>query len=295
MPSVGVLTKEKVRKACELLEKSLKDPIIKPEEREELWAHDIPPDKRTKDDWWKRWGDLRSYARRKEWGGKGPDESVIDEAPIFSVVAEEPIEVELHDGTLVDVYPASLAKIMLVEDKSFWLAQCELMRQLVAASPTEVDNPEALMARARKEIVSIQADILAQVCSPGPEPYEGPVPSYVKRITPGDEMNLLQAWRELNDKRPKLAEALVARRFPTKKKTQAFARGPTGSLSGYPIMYSSVAFRELKTPKRVMHDRSLASMVLQLAIESQSQEHRQQMRDAERKSANKGKRKTRLR
>ena len=299
MPSVGEIPAAKIRGLCEELDRLLKEPVISDAEREVLHATDVDPADRTKDDWWKRLGELRSYARRKEEAvRRGPIRSrrKVDESAILEVIRVEPVEITLPGNIDVLVYPASFDRIMVVEDLYFWVLQLISWREVLKEDPHGIQNPEAMLGRLRDETNHARAQLYAQVCAPGFEPLdlEADPPPWAYQVGTIGELMLVSAWIEVNSNRLRAAERAIEDRFPLMEdKKKKPDRSIGGTLGGFPIMMCSIAFRENKAPKTVMRDRSLAEVfITYTAANRQDRFAREQAKmdaDAEGKKGKKGK------
>ena len=209
MPSVGEYPIHRVRAFCEATEQTMRPPILTDEEREGLHASDVPPDERTKDDWWRRYTEVRSYLRRKEFQSFQSSQAV-DEGPVLSVIANDPIEVELSNGSLKQVSQASYDRIMLVENYDFLTKAIQIARLSVMENPTAVEDFEDTLKRLQAEEVWAIQMLLAQVCAPGPEPLElEEIPEWCQELTPTDGSSLLNAWRIVNVERLAIWMAFV--------------------------------------------------------------------------------------
>lgn len=273
MPSIGELSLAKVRALCEELERLLKPPIITPDERDALHASDVPTIERTKDDWWRRYAELRSYARRKEkWTPAFPAEQV-DEGPLHDVELGRPIDVKMNDGSVRTVRPASWMRILVVEDLWYWLGELEVMRQVIQSDPKNFDDPEDLLKQFRAEISATRGWLYTQVCAPGPEPVEmeGAEPQeWALRIGPGDHLRLLDAWMEMHIARVRKADMVIRQKYPAPKEPQD---GEGGTMCGFPFLFLSAAYRENTTPRYVMTNRDLPEVMTTYAAEAQKHAH----------------------
>ena len=265
----------------------MRPPILTDEEREALHATDVPRDERTKDDWWKRYTEVRSYLRRKEffdqsWVGK----QEINEGPIMTVVANDPVEVELTDGSLKQVCMASYDRIMLVENYDFLIKVVQVARASIMEDPGSVDNfRDALMDLSDEEVWAFQM-LAAQVCAPGPEPLdlEEP-PAWTAKLTTIDGQALMSAWRMVNLERPALAQDVIKAKYPLKKKL----KGDTSrdSLGGFSFLFMSIAWREMVPVRSIMRNRALASMLVQYMAQGQQDAHHREKAEAESKKKKK--------
>lgn len=287
MPSVGEYPAVRIRAFCEDTEKTMRPPILTDEERDALHASDVPPDERTKDDWWKRYTEVRSYLRRKEffdqsWTGK----QEVDEGPILAVVVNDPVEVELTDGSLKQVRMASYDRIALVENYDFLIKAIRVARISVMDDPRSVDDFRDTLERLGEEESRALQILAAEVCAPGPEPLdlEEP-PAWTKNLTRVDGLVLLQAWRTVNVDRPALAERAIRAKYPVKKKD----KGATGNYShgGFSFLFLSVAWREMVPVRAIMRDRALASMLIQYMAQGQQEAHAKEKSEAESKKKKK--------
>lgn len=303
MPSIGEVTKARVRLHCEHLESVLKPPVLTDEERAALHASDVPEDERTKDDWWKRLGEVRSYARRKEFDQWTPGGEVEEEA-LLEVQNLEPVAVELPRGTEVRVHPASWDRVMAVEDLDFWLKQLMVWRHLVKENREDFDEPDYLLGRLRMEVERTRRWLYAQVTEPGQKARERrQVPSWLVRtldriplvgglvhdlleglplwtrwMTGIEEIMLLHAWLEVNVSRPKKAEQVIRQKYPTKKGGGQGDKPST--LQGFAFTMTSVAYRERKAPREIICDRSMAEVLTTYTNESQRKRHEHEEAEA---------------
>lgn len=262
--TVGEIPAAKVQILCTELEELLKPPILSDEERAELHAHDVELTERTKDDWWKRYAEVKSYARRKEFDPWTFANVPVDEGLVLSVQSNDPVEVMLVSGDLQLVYPASLDRVRLVEDLDYWHSHLEAAVQTVKAVEDAVDMPGSHLLELRKEQSDTVALLFMQVCAPGQEPLplDVEIEPWARALTRLDQVRLTEAWREVNIDRPKDAEAEIKRKYPLKKKRGGAddAEVP-GTLGGLAFLYASVAYREKKSPAYIQRNRSLAEVM----------------------------------
>ena len=280
MPSVGEYPIHRVRAFCEQTEATMRPPILTDEERDNLHASDVDPDDRTKDDWWKRYTEVRSYLRRKEFQSFQKQQD-IDEGPILSVVANDPIEVELSDGSLKQVYMASYDRIMLVENYDFLIKAIQIARTSIMEDILVVDDFHAMLDRLREEEVGATQMLLAQVCAPGPEPLDlQEVPEWCSKLIPEDGKALLSAWLTVNVERPAAAERVIRAKWPTKKESKD--RTGKDSLGGFSFLFLSVSWREMVPVHTIMKDRALAGILVQYLTHGQEEKHLRQKAEADR-------------
>lgn len=274
MPSIGELSLARVRAFCQETERLLKSSIISDEERAELHGSDIPEEERTKDDWWMRYTEVRSYARRKErFAAQLPIED-IDEGPLEDTQASRPHEVVLTDGSLRLVRPASWARLMVVEDLWFWLGQLEVIAEVLRGDPDNFEGPEELLKRVRAEMEVTRGWLYTQVCAPGPAPLEmeGADPEeWARDIGPHDHLQLLNAWLEVHVTRVRRAELVIRQKYPVAPEDRE--GGGSSGTAGFAFLMASAAYREGKAPMSVRRDRDLPELMTTYALEGEKQAH----------------------
>lgn len=211
----------------------------------------------TKDDLWMVLANCKSYARRREWrgrrNGKGkPDPDELDVA--LRAMEDRPEVVELRSvGQTVKVVPPSWARLMRVEDLDFWLQQLTACRALIKQDMDIVEEPERALRELAEEVDRVRADLYAQVTAPGPEIHEGPRPPWVDRILAVEETALLQAWHRVG------LEPLMEMPSPKSRKGKELPRH-------WAYVFESVAWRERRPVREVVHNRSLISLVGQTVM-----------------------------
>jgi hypothetical protein len=256
----------------------MRPPILTDEEREGLHASDVPPEDRTKDDWWKRYVEVRSYLRRKEFQAF-QNQHGINEGPVLSVVVNDPVEVELTDGSVTQVCMASYDRIMLVENFDFLIKAIQVARASVMEDPASVADFRDTLDRLQAEESRAFQLLIAQVCAPGPEPLdiEEP-PKWCSKLTTADGKAILSAWRIVNLDRPLLADEAIKAKWPVKKKKDTSAAND--SLGGFSFLFLSVAWRERIPVRSVMRDRALASLLTEYLAHGQQELHHKEKAEA---------------
>lgn len=284
MPSIGEIPRAKVRALCETTERLLKPPVLTDSERAALHASDVPAEDRSKDDWWKRLSEVQSYARRKERWTPIFDQAEIDEAPLMDTLADQPVEVTLSNGRVVLVRPASWDRLMVVEDLWYWLGELETIRTVLRKDPENFERADDLMKRVRDEIGWVRAWAYAQVCAPGTAPLDMPdgeeAPRWARELTMVDHSRLVAAWLEVHVRRPKMAESVVRAKYPASTPSTSEKDGPVGSMSGFPFMMASIAYREKKSPAYVKRDRSLSELMTTYMVQGQQQTSQREKSEA---------------
>ena len=284
MPSVGEYPATTLRAFCEDTEKTMRPPILSEEERAALHAFDVDPDERTKDDWWKRYTEVSSDLRRKEFYTLRAQQNV-NEGPILSVIVDDPIEVELTDGSLKQVCMASYDRIMLVENYDFLIKAIQVARASVMEDPGSTDNFRDTLERLRAEEARAFQLLVAEVCAPGPEPLElDEPPEWCAKLTTADGQAILRAWRMANLDRPALAEQIIKSKYPLKKKNDT---QPADDSGGFSFLFLSVAWREKVPVRSIMRNRALASMLVQYMAQGQQDAHHREKAEAESKKKKK--------
>ena len=285
MPSVGEVPVKRLRRHSKELERLLKPPILTDEERGQLHASDVEEDDRTKDDWWKRLSELKSYARRKEAPPVPKALPVVDEGPLLAALSDEPVEVRLTWGKRVLVRPASLARIMVIEDLEWWARQLEVFRIVLRQDMTAFETPWTTVWKIRQEATRARRWLYVQVCAPSPQPVDFNVekspPLWSKLLTAVDEQGLLNAWLKVNVNRIRDAEEIIRQKYPIKPFTDD-PREQKGSLQGFAFLMAGAAYREKKAPSYVIRDRSLSEVFTTYTAASRQSQHSRE--ESEKKS-----------
>lgn len=258
---------------CNSMESMMKPPVLSDEERADLHGCNIPVDERTKDDWWKRYSELVGYNRRKEFKSFSRDHVAVDESALYDAVMDVPMSVELQSGAMVSICPASIERVAIVEDLYFWTFKVAAFREAVKIDPGNFNDPDTLLSRLRKESLQCRRRMYNQVCAPTPAPLDNDedFPEWIYDITGIDDRRMLDVWFEVNVKRLQNAEAVIAAKYPLKKKPDA-SEALAGTLHGFPFMFIGVAYRENTTPAFVARDRSIVSMIATYAAHQKEHE-----------------------
>ncbi len=223
----------------------------------------------TKDDLWAWLGELKSLTRLRKAGAKRQGTSDRADALEAAIAALEGRAETVHLASIdktVRVTPASWARIMIVEDLSWWVARLAMYHMVLtdddekARDQAEQDDPDRgldeLMERVVSEISHQRRRLYAQITAPSPRPVEDAEVEWADDITPVEDMALLQAWHRVN------LDLLANMPEPTSKD------GKRKLPLHWAFVFQSVAWRERRPPEEIVRDRSLVSIVASTVLEA---------------------------
>ena len=200
---------------------------------------------------------LMSLARRREWQGKRngkgqPDPDALDVA--LRAMEDRPEVVDLRSiKQTVQVNPPGWNRLMRVEDLDFWLQQLVACRMLLHEDMDRVEEPDRTLRELAEEIDRIRTDLYAQVTAPGPELYEGAPPEWPDKLWAVEETAIMQAWHRVG------LEPLMEMPAPKSRKGKDLPRH-------WAYVFESVAWRERRPVREIVHNRSLISLVAQTVM-----------------------------
>jgi hypothetical protein len=207
---------------------------------------------------------LSTFARRQEWHARehGDDvaEAVWKDLAVLADLAE-PVELRSIKER-VTVTPASMARIMVVEDCDWWLLRLLAARMVLKADADKgnpIEDLDETLGKIRDEIAHTRSILFGEVVARTPAPADQPV-DWADKITPLEESQLLQAWHTVNTDLLKRLKAPVSKR-------DGSALPPTWSM-----VFQSIAWLHNKYPRTIIRDWSLVAVCASNVIEAIKQD-----------------------
>ncbi len=211
------------------------------------------------------WADLRALLVERNKTTVDPD--ALEAAT--QAMEERPEWVTLPTvDRVVAVRPASFERITMVEQLDFNLkllqaARTFLMFQRAAGKrrpkapepcgeckrPYDPEGAFDLIERMGREADFARASLYTQIIADGPEPHDGPLVDWSKKLTGGEHMLLLQAYHRVNTDPILRVSKLVS------------SDGKRDLPMSWSFLFATMEEREHRPAKEIMRDRSLASIV----------------------------------
>jgi hypothetical protein len=276
-----VLTKELASKVA-FLERNLKQKkLVTSEELSEIADRFAG---RKKDDKWRHWAELHALALTrlpkasevKEPRGMSPESLQV----AVEALRETSENVSLLDGTVLTIYPASFDRIAKVEDHAWWITRLTAGRMIIIEMledgkkpeivkgevcekcdrPLEPEGLQTLLNGIEKEISYQRSMLYAQLVAPTPAPVTEPI-MWSEKITPAEDRLLLEAYHRVNFD--------VITRLPEAKSQDGERELPRS----WAFLFAHQADREKRPAVELTRDRSLASSIAVMVMESLRDQH----------------------
>lgn len=250
------ITAQVLRERCERLERNLvARKLITADEAAQLRKP------RSIDDWWERYAELRSYARRIEWekvrtGESEPDDAMRDslEEIRTATLQSKPLVVRLDDGTTVDVHPKSYNAIIMIRALDYTMSWLLESADEIAAKATP--HAPDLLPRIFERIGFIQNRILEIIVHPGPG-YDAKHVETPREFeySPLDVLTLQRAYNSVNVLR------MMALPVVTEKKKDGKQEE-----TGWSAFFVLMGVRKKVDPALLMQDVDLVKLIMEARL-----------------------------
>lgn len=220
---------------------------------------------RSRDDWWERYAELKSYARRIEWKKRGDvtdttkvSDDVVELNRIRALLAE-PLPVVLESGETIQIHPKSYNAMVLLRALDYTYAW--LIGQLDELARVHTPYSPDLIPRCAQRLIELSNKIVAIVTHPGPgydqKLVDAPLAS---EYTSLDLLAIQNAFNEINAMRlmalPKLHEK----------------PGAETESTGWSSFFVVMGIKKNIDVGEMMQDHSLAKLIMEAHIYAKSQE-----------------------